>query len=757
MLLCAVTTFAQISEISELSNDKVYTFKSGRSNESKSHYLLYHTDAPDNLSSTYGSGHPMDYSDETTNFQFAVYNFNGAYYMFNIAAQKFVGNNDNNDGAIPLVENPTNSIEIRISANDTYKFLLSTNGTGALNCAGTQNCHGVVNWNGGYNNKTDGGNIYLITEVGDLSQDLKNLIESKLNVSIILNNAKTIVAGANDTRVGAYTTSAVAALSEKLEAYNAEQNTTNFEAVKTAYNELIANGEKVTLGANELFTLKCVEESRGYMVYSTIEGKGSETQPYLAATGWSNYHHSDINAEGIYKEWAITEFEGKKYLYNAEKKQFINSEGVVKFTDTPVAIEFISIENNLWEVQFEDNKRYLSFSPGWGANAVRTEGSIDNGCKFYIDKTGYEASIDAVQAVETTFVNGWKESVKSTLGFVGGYSTSLGTTIENISTLDGIEKFENENDYLPLTAGYYYIKKSAENKYATYNDNKAFIVENANLGIKHILSFVEDGDNFKLNVPNLGKNVRLDNADVNKGGASEIVDGGSNFTIETVSCGVVKIKGDGQVMRTEGTGEVNYWWGDTDVTWNIIPAVDVEVTINSLASICLPFAVGTPEGVTAYSIDETNSTHAILADKTDIPANEGAILAGNGTFKLNIIDAAKSDWSNNMLKGTTVTTEFTDNSKSYYILANGDNGIGLYPHDTEEYGNFVNNANKAYLAVDAAQGALSYGFTFGGTTAIEGIEATASEQAIYDLTGRKIDAITAPGLYIINGVKTIVE
>ena len=51
MLLCAVTTWSQISALTELSNDKVYTFKSGRSSDTQAHYLLYHADAPNNLSS----------------------------------------------------------------------------------------------------------------------------------------------------------------------------------------------------------------------------------------------------------------------------------------------------------------------------------------------------------------------------------------------------------------------------------------------------------------------------------------------------------------------------------------------------------------------------------------------------------------------------------------------------------------------------------------------------------------------------------
>ena len=98
-------------------------------------------------------------------------------------------------------------------------------------------------------------------------------------------------------------------------------------------------------------------------------------------------------------------------------------------------------------------------------------------------------------------------------------------------------------------------------------------------------------------------------------------------------------------------------------------------------------------------------------------------------------------------------TEISGSKYTSYALANGDNGVALYPNANS----FVSNSHNAYLAVEAAQGAAYYTFNFNGATAIEEIETIAGNKTIYDLTGRKIEAITAPGLYIINGVKTFVE
>ena len=71
----------------------------------------------------------------------------------------------------------------------------------------------------------------------------------------------------------------------------------------------------------------------------------------------------------------------------------------------------------------------------------------------------------------------------------------------------------------------------------------------------------------------------------------------------------------------------------------------------------------------------------------------------------------------------------------------------------------MNNANKAYLPVVVeANAAPSYSFNFdwAGTTAIEGVVAEgAQDGAIYDITGRRVKAITAPGIYIVNGRKVV--
>ena len=75
-------------------------------------------------------------------------------------------------------------------------------------------------------------------------------------------------------------------------------------------------------------------------------------------------------------------------------------------------------------------------------------------------------------------------------------------------------------------------------------------------------------------------------------------------------------------------------------------------------------------------------------------------------------------------------------------------------------GVWLNNANKAYLPASAVpnKSAAFYGFDWDGTTGIEQITDNREQStAIYDLTGRRIEAITAPGIYVVNGKKILVK
>ena len=76
----------------------------------------------------------------------------------------------------------------------------------------------------------------------------------------------------------------------------------------------------------------------------------------------------------------------------------------------------------------------------------------------------------------------------------------------------------------------------------------------------------------------------------------------------------------------------------------------------------------------------------------------------------------------------------------------------------DDGGHIMNSANRAYLVVpqvQAQQSALN--LRFGAFTGVEEVETENEKEEIYDLAGRKLNGITMPGFYIVNGKKVFVK
>ena len=176
--------------------------------------------------------------------------------------------------------------------------------------------------------------------------------------------------------------------------------------------------------------------------------------------------------------------------------------------------------------------------------------------------------------------------------------------------------------------------------------------------------------------------------------------------------------------------------------------------------------VAIPENVNAYYItaEGINGNSVTLTQiENVIPANTAVILEGaEGEHTFNVSETGAAAVNGNLLKGTAVNTNITEEA---YVLGNN-GGVGLYKAQTTSVstsgGNlnvFLNNAGKAYLPMPAgAEGIKSFSFRFGeGTTGISEVKTENTVKVIYDLTGRRVEAITAPGIYIVGGKKVLVK
>ena len=174
------------------------------------------------------------------------------------------------------------------------------------------------------------------------------------------------------------------------------------------------------------------------------------------------------------------------------------------------------------------------------------------------------------------------------------------------------------------------------------------------------------------------------------------------------------------------------------------------------ATLFLNYDAEIPAGVTCYAVSAVDGEYATLAEVEGvITANTGVIVeaeAGNYTFE--VATEEGSDVANELI-GTTVNTYIT---KEAYVLAVVDGKVGLYKAAMAG-GVWLNNANKAYLPASAVpnMSAAFYGFDWNGTTGVEKVEIRNENGEIFDLTGRKVNSITAPGIYIVGGKKVLVK
>ncbi|MBE6285841.1 MAG: hypothetical protein E7093_05295 [Bacteroidales bacterium] len=213
--------------------------------------------------------------------------------------------------------------------------------------------------------------------------------------------------------------------------------------------------------------------------------------------------------------------------------------------------------------------------------------------------------------------------------------------------------------------------------------------------------------------------------------------------------------GFGAIANCDVTGVVAKFNTDEqlyikDITYTL------SVSAAKYATLFLDFNAAIPAEVEAYTVTEINNGYVTLTKVEGIlPANTGIIVkAAAGDYKFFYEETVTADVTGNLLEGTAAVTEIDVEA---YVLGNVD-GVGLYKAKMTD-GKWLNNANKAYLPASVASGAASYSFRFGeGTTGIDQITDNREQSTvIYDLTGRRVENISAPGIYIINGVKTLVK
>ena len=181
----------------------------------------------------------------------------------------------------------------------------------------------------------------------------------------------------------------------------------------------------------------------------------------------------------------------------------------------------------------------------------------------------------------------------------------------------------------------------------------------------------------------------------------------------------------------------------------------------TISTFSAPYATVIPEGVTAYYATQeyTGSTLYLKAieEGLALPANEGVILVGNVDVKARDFVPATTETVaviNNKFSNSAAASVVMENND--YILANGNEGIGIYK---AQAGTRLKQG-KAFLSMGSTSNAPSFIMNFGGNAT--GVEITLTdgatgEQVVYDLYGRRVTEVTKGRPYIVNGKKVFIK
>ena len=237
---------------------------------------------------------------------------------------------------------------------------------------------------------------------------------------------------------------------------------------------------------------------------------------------------------------------------------------------------------------------------------------------------------------------------------------------------------------------------------------------------------------------------------------------------------------EGHYLNTQSQGSeslddfiINHWSdNDNGSSFCLTEYVDEDVIVvvseAGWATKYFGESVYVPAGVNAYIITGVENGWIVksqIAEGEVIPANTGVLLENKGEHKFAETVSYNYTLAGNLMSGS-VENAYIEGTA--YVLANHSTyGVGFYKAElnknaTGGEGNthFLNNAGKAYFTLPATvSSAAFYGFDWVGTTGIDEVKGESGnvKGEIYDLTGRRIEAITAPGIYIANGRKVLVK
>ena len=449
----------------------------------------------------------------------------------------------------------------------------------------------------------------------------------------------------------------------------------------------------------------------------------------------------------------------------------------------------------------------------------------DDGSRFAIKDVNASADILAIGAtaqantlaaaapstyvggLTTTAINNFKAATYSSLSDIEAKALTCQTTEDNLQKPKTNKlytlRFTRYGASSPVYASFKNAVADANGNVNSGSGNtptESLLGFTTTVSAPNIVRFVQSGDNFLIQDVNTKYYYGSygDNSKVYTVANSEYA---GLYTVENSIDGTLTTVGLKNTKQTDVTKQYFFCCGDnsTEATnggdrdclqfhspytnnastgdkTTIEPGVKMQVqeintypiTISEagFASLCLPFSVTLPTGVTANKVSAVTSENNELTLEsvgTTLAANEAVILQGTaGTYNLTINTDEGTKTTGNILTGATVKRKgITD---TYYALGykaldadSETKTAGLYKVSTQTM-----PANKAYLLKNSipaeSQNAMMFSFNFNESTGINKVTVdNADSDTYYDLNGHRV-LYPTHGIYVKgNGKKVFIK
>lgn len=775
-LLLTMSAMAQITDVSDLSNNKCYQIRS----VDAARGVFYAAENAEWLSTCGGThnGYPnrnvaIDIND--TKQQFALIQHDETYYLYSVSEKKFAVRASN--GYIQFSNTPDSYVTIE--KLDNY-FVIKMNGTNKLNLAMPQNAVAGVNAN---YETADDGNKLVITEAGEFNPtEALKVFPLKQQISLITGD---LYRGVNATNAGTidnanwcskWQTKAtntplitIIAKNYKNNIHKVNDNDTDFDfrggdgnGNTTRYEISISEGYKIT-GYSFNYTKATTNEE--YTATVSINGTNNtvDTTTKKIVVSDLDTDATEFTITDQNKGVLITNF----YVYYKDLKEEARNELQRKIEQIIAWDQILHIIGPAVG-QLSSTNENFSYD-FWDISVFYSEESENATIEEIEEKI---AEIEAltetlevnmpVSGKAYTFKNVQADANHSTCWFKYDGTNIVLTTVEEEATVFICRELENGNYAFVNNAGKYLCWRGTSNVGVRDNyDNSTekwsdLIITKMTTGNNY-----DSGTDMTLTRYMLMQGRRESGSGNNAFNYYVIKWNNGNPIFDQANAPFYKQNHNNNGSFSSAIVIEDAEYANTPKLNSVGTSslLTPDLHNKAMATFSAPFPTVLPNDVTAYYATEDKGDYVSIKpfESRTIPANTGVILIGEEAGNVTMVPAAgetPETISNNLLSHSAgADLEFTTG----YILSSKNGQAGFYRAvaDANDASKQHLAMNKAYIAIDAIQNSVN--LRLFGTTSIENIEEENEDTAIYDLTGRRISEIAKPGIYIINGKKVTVK